>query len=65
MIVAAAKQIEAAGIKPADSLHIACAISAGCDYFITVDRRILRYHDDRIVVCSPVEFINREAADDQ
>ena len=65
MVVAAAKQIEAAGIKPADSLHIACAISARCDFFITVDRRILRYHDDRIVVCSPVEFINREAADDQ
>jgi predicted nucleic acid-binding protein len=65
MIVAAAKQIETAGIKPADSLHIACAISVQCDYFITVDRGILKYHDDRIVICSPVEFINREAADDQ
>ena len=60
LVTALARQIESTGIKPADSLHIACAITAHCDYMVTVDKRILKYKDNRIIICNPVDFINRE-----
>jgi predicted nucleic acid-binding protein len=31
-----------AGIKAKDALHLASSIHAGCDYFITTDRRLLK-----------------------
>jgi predicted nucleic acid-binding protein len=60
-IVALAHEVEKTGIKSFDALHIACAITAQCDYLITVDKRMAKYHDDRIVICNPVDFINQEA----
>jgi predicted nucleic acid-binding protein len=45
------------GIKNADSLHIACAIEASADYFITTDNRILKYNADNIKIVSPVQFV--------
>jgi predicted nucleic acid-binding protein len=51
------EKIQATGIKSIDSLHIACAISMKCDNFISVDRRLLKYRDSRIVLCDPIEFI--------
>jgi predicted nucleic acid-binding protein len=56
-IIETSKLIHKAGIRNADSLHIACAIYAGCDYFITVDNRIMKYKNERIYICDPVEFI--------
>jgi predicted nucleic acid-binding protein len=53
-----AKEIMTTGIKAADAAHVACAISGNCDYFITVDKRLLKYHDKRIIICNPIEFIN-------
>ena len=53
-----ARQIMATGVKEADAAHVACAIEGGCDWFITVDRRLLQYRDERIVICSPIDFIN-------
>ena len=53
-----AKEIIATGIKAADAAHVACAIIGNCDYFITVDKRLLKYKDNRIVICNPIEFIN-------
>ena len=64
-ITALAREIAATGIKPVDSLHIACAVTAQCDYMITVDNRILKYQDNRIIICNPVDFINRESEYDQ
>ena len=54
-----AKAIRATGIKAADAVHVACAIAGHCDFFITVDRRLLKYQDTRIIVCNPIEFINQ------
>jgi predicted nucleic acid-binding protein len=54
----AAREIMATGIREADAIHVACAIAGRCNHFITVDRRLLKYRDKRITVCSPVEFIN-------
>jgi predicted nucleic acid-binding protein len=53
-----AKEIMTTGIKAADAVHVACAITGNCDYFITVDNRLLKYQDNRIVICNPIEFLN-------
>jgi predicted nucleic acid-binding protein len=64
-VVALGKEIMATGVKPLDSLHIACAITADCDYVITVDTRMAKYQDDRIVVCNPIDFITRRIENDK
>jgi len=53
-----AKEIMKIGVKGADAIHVACAIAGKCDFFITVDKRLLNYFDKRITVCNPIEFIN-------
>jgi len=47
------------GIKAKDALHIACAIEAGCDYFITTDDEILDKGSSisQIAILNPVEMI--------
>ena len=45
------------GIKYMDASHIACAILASCDYFITTDKRLLKYNTDKIKVVNPIDFI--------
>jgi predicted nucleic acid-binding protein len=57
-ITAIAKEIAATGVKEFDAIHVACAIAGYCEYFITVDKRLLKYRDERIIVCNPIEFIN-------
>lgn len=52
-----ASEIKATGLKEKDTLHIACAIYAECDYFISTDDRILKYTDDKIKVIDPIDFI--------
>jgi len=52
-----AEKIESSGLKAKDALHIACAIYAECDYFITTDDRILKYTDDQIKIIDPLDFI--------
>lgn len=55
-----ADEIQKTGVKPADSLHVACAILAKCDYFITTDDRLRKYKTDNISIVDPVEFIQKE-----
>lgn len=47
------------GLKPLDSLHISCAIELKCDYFLTVDKGILKKSDqiDNIHILSPIDLI--------
>ena len=33
----------------ADATHIACTISAGCDFLMTTDDRMLKYRDEMII----------------
>jgi predicted nucleic acid-binding protein len=56
-IIMTSQEIQKTGIKNVDSIHLACAISAKCDYFITVDRRVMKFINDKIVIYDPVEFI--------
>lgn len=58
-IAGSAKLIAETGIKPKDSLHVACAIYAHCDYFLTTDDRLLKYHDENIELINPLYFIER------
>jgi len=50
-------EIVQTGIKPKDATHLACAITAECDYFITTDGRVTKYKTDRIKVVNPIDFI--------
>jgi predicted nucleic acid-binding protein len=45
------------GISAKDAIHIATAIVAEADYFITTDKRVLKYKSERIITINPVEFI--------
>ena len=56
-VVNCAKEIMLKGIKKKDALHIACAIEAECDYFLTTDKKLLRTTFDEIIVTSPIDFI--------
>jgi predicted nucleic acid-binding protein len=53
-----AKRLQAQGLAIIDSLHLACATLAGCDFFITVDKRILNNQTPMIVVVNPIQFVN-------
>ena len=62
---AIAEAIASTGVKPADSIHTACAILARCDYMITTDDRLLKYQDNRIRIVDPTEFVRlTEGSDD-
>ena len=54
-----AKEFQNMGLKDYDSLHLACAVFAGCDYFLTVDDRVLNKQIEEINITDPVVYINR------
>jgi hypothetical protein len=60
VILTNAKRIEKLGVRPKDALHMACAIDADCDYFITTDDGILKKmaNCNLIKVRNPIEIIN-------
>ena len=43
-----ASQIAATGIKAKDAIHVASAILASCDCFLTTDIRLLKYQSEQI-----------------
>ena len=55
---AMAKAFSDRGLKTKDATHLAFAVEGGCDCFLTTDDKLLKYHDDRILIMNPVEFIN-------
>lgn len=52
-----ASEIMATGIKEKDAYHVASAIFAKCEYFISTDKRLLKYKTDMIKLVTPVEFV--------
>ena len=52
-----AQEIEATGVKYKDACHVASAIFAGCEYFISTDKRLLKYRTDEIRLVTPIEFL--------
>lgn len=51
------------GIKEKDAYHVACAVIAECNYFVTTDDRLLKYQSEKIELVTPGEFIRRMEAD--
>lgn len=58
-ILDVAEACEARGLSGKDALHIACAVEAGCDCFLTTDDRIIKMmnHYDKIRVMNPTAFV--------
>jgi len=59
--------IKSAGITPRDALHVACAETGRCDYFVTCDDDLVRTVRTgrrapklRVIAINPVEFIRRQ-----
>ncbi len=58
IIAPMAEEIMKTGVKEKDAFHVASAIYAGCEYFISTDIRLLKYRSDRIKLVTPLEFIS-------
>lgn len=54
----AAYEIMKVGIKFKDACHISSAIYAHCDYFISTDKRLLKYRTNKIRLVTPVQFVS-------
>ena len=52
-----AKEIMATGVKLADASHVAAAIMSDCDWFLTTDKRLLKYKTDKITITDPLSFL--------
>ena len=52
-----AHSIMKTGVKLYDAFHVACAIYAGCNYFLSTDKGLLRYSTDKIKIINPIDFI--------
>ena len=55
---------QARGLAWVDALHIASAVKAECEYFITVDRKILNKTITEINVLNPIQFVQFYESDD-
>ncbi|MDR1323037.1 MAG: PIN domain protein, partial [Candidatus Margulisbacteria bacterium] len=58
-IVELGKKIMEKGIKKKDSLHLACALKAKSDYFLTIDKKLLNMRIDNIVIINPLDFVRK------
>ena len=56
-IVEFAEKIALKGIKKKDALHIASAVYAKCDYFLTTDKKLLNKQLEEIKIINPLDFI--------
>lgn len=54
-----AVEIMETGVKEKDAYHVACAVIAGCKYFLTTDDRLLKYQSERLSLVTPGEFIRK------
>ena len=45
------------GVKEKDAYHVASAIYAKCEYFISTDIRLLKYKTDKIKLVTPIDFV--------
>ena len=54
-----------ANIKPKDAFHIASAIKAKCDFFLTTDKKLINKSSyfKEITIINPIEFIKKFVED--
>ncbi len=53
------REIMKKNINQKDAIHIACAIKAECDYFLTTDRKVLNKNIPEIKLINPLDFIRQ------
>jgi len=58
-ITETAEKLKTLGLGTMDALHIACAIYAKADYFVTTDDKILNKNINIINIISLIDYINR------
>ena len=46
------------GIKTYDALHIACAVAAGCEYYLTNNKKLLNTPVQEIRIVNPIIFVS-------
>jgi predicted nucleic acid-binding protein len=61
-----AVELRTAGLKPLDALHVASAMEANADCFITTDKGILKKmkSESRIKVLDPLDFLRQMDGED-
>ena len=59
-----ASDIMKTGIKEKDAYHVASAIFSECEYFISTDKRLLKYKNEKIRLVTPIEFISETEGDE-
>jgi len=65
-IIINAERIKKIGIKTKDALHVACAVFAKCNYFITTDKRIISLSSfENLKIVNPIEFIRNMEEDNE
>jgi len=59
-VLSYAEQLVKKDLKAKDALHIACAIEAGCTYFITTDDKILNKNSfiKSIEIINPIDMLD-------
>lgn len=57
-ILTFAESLSEKGIKTYDALHIACAVSAKCDFYLTTDKKLLNTPIPEIKILNPIAFVN-------
>jgi predicted nucleic acid-binding protein len=56
-ILLKAEQLMEQNLRAKDALHIASALYAACNYFITTDKKILNKNISAIAVVNPIVFV--------
>jgi len=58
-IVQRAREIASRGLRAKDALHVACAMAAGCDFFLTTDDFVVKRMRGftGIAVMDPTQFV--------
>jgi predicted nucleic acid-binding protein len=59
-IVEKVKYFVDCGLKSKDAFHVACAVYANADFFITTDKGILKKQIKEIEIINPIDFVRKE-----
>lgn len=59
-IRARAEELEEAGLRPLDALHLACAEAAASSIFLTCDDHVANHYRGELKVMNPVDFVVSE-----
>lgn len=56
-VTALAAEIAATGVKKMDAYQVPSAIIGKADYFLTTDKRVLKYSTEKIQIMNPLDFV--------